>query len=137
MENTVIKNAGFHHVALYASDFDRTIEFYTKGLGCGYVRGWGEGDGRAAMLDFGGGNLLEIFAQGTTEEQKNARFIHLAIATSDPDGAYEAALKAGAKSMTPPADVTIQSEDQLPVRIAFVKGPDDEILEFFCDKSKA
>ena len=135
MENTVIQNAGFHHLALYASDFDRTIEFYCKGLGCGYVRGWGEGTGRAAMVDFGGGNLLEIFAKGTDKEQENARFIHLAIATTDPDGAYEAALKAGAVSVDPPKDVTIQAEEPMPVRIAFVKGPDGEILEFFCDKS--
>ena len=92
MENTVIQNAGFHHLALYASDFDRTMEFYCKGLGCGYDRGWGEGTGRAAMVDFGGGNLLEIFAKGTGKEQENARFIHLAIATTDPDRAYEAAL---------------------------------------------
>ena len=136
MENKVIKNAGFHHLALYASDFDRTMKFYLEGLGCNYVRGWGEGLGKVAMVDFGGGNLLEIFAKGSAEEQKNAKFIHLAIATTDPDGAYEAALKAGAKAVDPPKDVTIAAEEPMPVRIAFVKGPDDEILEFFCDKSK-
>ena len=135
MENTVIKGAGFHHLALYASDFDKTMDFYLKGLSCGYVRGWGEGKGRVAMIDFGGGNLLEVFAKGSSAEQQNARFIHLAIATTDPDGAYEAALKAGAKPVDPPKDVAIQAEEPMPVRIAFVKGPDDEILEFFCDKS--
>lgn len=95
MENTVIKNAGFHHIALYASDFDRSMKFYVEGLGCHYVRGWGEGENHIAMLDFGNGALIELFAKGTKEEQENARFMHLAIATTDPDGAYEAALKAG------------------------------------------
>lgn len=136
MENKVIQKAGFHHLALVTADFDRCLEFYLKGLGCSYVRGWGEGDGRAAMIDFGSGHLLEIFANGTKEEQQNARFLHLAIATPDPDGAYEAALKAGAKPMDPPKDVDIPSDPPMPVRIAFVYGPDGEILEFFCDKSK-
>ncbi len=135
MENKVIKNAGFHHLALIASDFDKTMKFYLDGLGCSYVRGWGEGKDRIAMIDFGGGNLLEVFARGNDGEQQNARFLHLAIATTDPDGAYEAALRAGAVSVDPPKDVVIQAESPMPVRIAFVKGPDDEILEFFCDKS--
>ena len=134
MENKVIQNAGFHHIALYASDFDRSLRFYTEGLGCNYVRGWGEGVNRAAMLDFGGGALIELFGKGTTEEQSNARFIHLAIATTDPDGAYRAALAAGATSVDPPKDVVIQSETPMPVRIAFVKGPDEEILEIFWAK---
>ncbi len=134
MENQVIPGAGFHHLALISSDFERSLKFYIEGLGCTYVRGWGEGKGRIAMVDFGGGNLLEIFARGEDAEQANVRFLHLAIATSDPDAAYEAALKAGAKSVDPPKDVDIQSDPVFPVRIAFVKGPDDEILEFFCDK---
>lgn len=135
MENKVIQNAGFHHLALYASDFERTMKFYMDGLGCHYIRGWGEGLGRVAMIDFGGGSLLEVFAKGSAEEQQNARFIHLAIATTDPDGAYEAALKAGAEALTPPKEVTIAAEEPMPVRLAFVKGPDGEILEFFHDKS--
>ena len=44
-------------------------------------------------------------------------------------------MKAGAKPVDPPKDVAIQAEEPMPVGIAFVKGPDDEILEFFCDKS--
>ena len=72
MENTVIKNAGFHHIALYASDFDRSMKFYVEGLGCHYVRGWGEGENHIAMLDFGNGALIELFAKGTKEEQVHA-----------------------------------------------------------------
>ena len=86
------------------------------------------------MVDFGSGHLLEIFARGNGGEQADPRFLHLAIATSDPDAAYEAALKAGAQPVDPPKDVDIQSDPVFPVRIAFVKGPDGEILEFFCDK---
>ena len=134
MENHVIPGAGFHHLALISSDFERSLKFYIEGLGCTYVRGWGEGKGRIAMIDFGSGHLLEIFARGNGGEQADPRFLHLAIATSDPDAAYEAALKAGAQPVDPPKDVDIQSDPVFPVRIAFVKGPDGEILEFFCDK---
>lgn len=134
MENSVIKHAGFHHLALISSHFEESIRFYTEGLGGKYVRGWGEGSKRIAMVDFGSGHLLEIFARGVDDEQQNPRFLHLAIATPDPDGAYEAALRAGAEPVDPPKDVVIQSETPFPVRIAFVKGPDGEILEFFCDK---
>lgn len=134
MENRVIPGAGFHHLALISSDFERSLKFYIEGLGCTYVRGWGEGQGRIAMVDFGSGHMLEIFARGSGAEQADPRFLHLAIATSDPDAAYEAALKAGAQPVDPPKDVDIQSDPVFPVRIAFVKGPDGEILEFFCDK---
>ncbi|MGI5893629.1 MAG: VOC family protein [Candidatus Merdivicinus sp.] len=134
MENQKIKHAGFHHLALISSNFEKSLQFYIEGLGCTYVRGWGEGTKRIAMVDFGSGHMLEIFARGTGEEQQEPRFLHLAIATPDPDGAYETALKAGAEPVDPPKDVVIQSETPFPVRIAFVKGPDGEILEFFCDK---
>ena len=132
----MIPGAGFHHLALISSDFERSLKFYIEGLGCTYVRGWGEGQGRIAMVDFGSGHLLEIFARGSGGEQADPRFLHLAIATSDPDAAYEAALKAGAQPVDPPKDVDIQSDPVFPVRIAFVKGPDGEILEFFCDKQQ-
>lgn len=137
MENKVIQKAGFHHLALYAADFERTMKFYLEGLGCQYVRGWGEGQDKVAMIDFGGGNLLEVFAKGSAEEQQNARFMHLAIATTDPDSAYEAALGAGAEPLTPPKDTVIEAEEPMPVRLAFVKGPSGEILEFFYDKSQS
>ena len=49
-------------------------------------------------------------------------------------GLRQNALKAGAASHIEPKDVTIQSNPPLDVRIAFVKGPSGEIIEFFHEK---
>lgn len=52
---------GFHHIAITAADFDRTIQFYAQGLGFSLKRSWGEPGSRAAMLDLGDGGCIEIF----------------------------------------------------------------------------
>ena len=131
MPNEKIKDAGVHHLALAASDYERSLKFYTEGLGFKLTHSWGEGSGRAALLDIGNGSHFEIFANGTAEASANEKFIHFAFSTSDPDGAYKNAIAAGALSHLEPQDVAIKSEPPLPVRIAFVKGPDGELLEFF------
>lgn len=134
MANKTIAGAGFHHIALRANDYDRTFDFYTKALGFEPKLCWGEGDSRAAMLDIGDGGCVEIFAGGS-KEQPAGMFWHLAFKTSDPDGAYEAAIKGGATSYKAPYDTVITGiQKSLPVRLAFVNGPDGELLEFFCEK---
>ena len=131
MANKKIPNIGVHHVAIKAFDFDKSIKFYTEGLGFEKVAEWGEGAGRAAMLDIGNGSHFEIFANGNANEQQDAKFAHFAFATSNPDVAYENALAAGAVSHMESKSLEIPSTPAMPVRIAFVKGPDGEVLEFF------
>ncbi len=128
---------GFHHVALKSGDFDRSLAFYTQ-LGLPVRAAWGEGDGRAAMLALGERGLLELFAGGTPQpgdvQGRAGAFLHLAIGTQDVDTAYQAALEAGAKPHTAPKDVTIPAQPPIQARIAFVEGPDGEVLEFFDEK---
>ena len=131
MSNKKVPNIGVHHLALAAVDFERTIKFYTEGLGFETVAEWGEGTGRAALLDIGNGSHFEIFANGTTNEEKDVKFVHFAFATTNPDVAYANALAAGAVSHMEPKSLDIPANPPLPVRIAFVKGPDGELLEFF------
>jgi len=131
MSNTKIPGAGSHHLAIASADFDASIKFYTEGLGMRQIASWGENEGRAALLDIGDGSHLEIFANGSAEAQSNERFVHFAFKTTDPDAAYANALAAGAKEKMPPKTLAIPSDPPLPVRIAFVFGPDNEVLEFF------
>ena len=131
MANKKIPNIGIHHLALASADYDKSVKFYIEGLGFEKVAEWGEGTGRACLLDIGNGSHFEIFANGTTNEEKDPKFWHFAFSTSDPDAAYANAIAAGAESYMEPKDVDIPATPVLPVRLAFVKGPDGELLEFF------
>ena len=126
----VLRN--FHHIAMRAKDFDATVKFYTEGLGLTAGSAWGEGDGRAIMLHVGDGNYLEVFAGGANEEKPEGSFLHLAFATDDCDAAFQRAIAAGATVRMEPKSLTIPSTPvPLPVRIAFCKGLDGEVIEFF------
>jgi glyoxylase I family protein len=124
---------GFHHVALKAYDFDKTVEFYTKGLGFERGISWGEGDGRAIMIDVGGGNYIEVFAGGKQEQGEGA-FIHIALKSNNCDADIEKAVNAGAVVTMMPQDVDIPSDPVKKVRIAFCKGLSGEVIEFFEEK---
>ncbi len=129
-----IAGIGFHHAGLSSSDLERSLRFYTEGLGGKLMRSWGEGTGRIAMVDMGGGAVLEIFANGQPVPEQNSRFVHLALHVDSPDEAYEKAMKAGASSYMEPQDMVLPSEPPCPIRVAFVKGPDGELLEFIHEK---
>jgi len=126
--NAKIGGGGFHHVALRAYDFDASVKFYTEVLGFQERVRWGEGDGRAAMLDTGDGNYIELFAGGTKEAKPEGAFFHLAFRSSDVDAATELARAAGMTITMEPRDVVLGG---IPARIAFFKGPDGEVLELF------
>lgn len=127
-----------HHVALKVADFEKSLNFYTKGLGMNLIKTWGEGTSSAAMIDIGDGTAIEMFAGGTKGELPENRagsFVHFAFAVESPDVWYERALSCGAVSKAAPADLLLEtSADPLDVRIAFVYGPDGEVLEFFHSK---
>lgn len=125
---------GFHHIALRVADFEASLRFYEEGFGFVRAYGWGEGDSRAALLDTGDGNYLEVFAGGKRapgEEAPDGALLHFALRTADVDGDYARALAAGARSHVEPKDVTLAGEPPTPVRLAFVKGPDGGVIEFF------
>lgn len=123
-----------HHIALKSSDIEKTLAFYTA-IGMHEVAEWGEGKGRTVMLDVGDGTRLEIFANGGDEFPPRGKWLHLALASEDVDASYAAALAAGATALTPPKTVDIPTAKPAPlsIRIAFVKGPDGEEVEFFAE----
>ena len=137
MSNDIIKGLGYAHMAIAAKDFDKSLTFY-KALGMKVYTQWGEGDSRIALLDTGNGDLVELFAQPDLNTGKMATpadgnpFLHFAFSAQNVDEAYRIALEAGATPLKPPAELPLQAHPiSLTLRIAFVKGPSGEELEFF------
>ena len=127
----IMKTLGFHHIAIKCQDLDRSIAFY-QALGIELERSWGEGDGRACMLHLGNGNYLELFAGGAPGDKPEGFVIHFAIRVDDTQAPFDLARSLGAPEVKPVTTLTIPSQPEpLPVTLAFVKGPDGEIIEFF------
>ena len=125
-----MKIEGCHHIGLCVTDMEKSRDFYTKGLG-GEVA-WQfpmAASGKVIyLISLGGDTLIELLPKGNGEEEVNARWAHLALKTDDTRSAYNQALAAGAKAHTEPQDKVLGA---VPVCNAFVKGPDDELIEFF------
>jgi catechol 2,3-dioxygenase-like lactoylglutathione lyase family enzyme len=134
---------GFHHVAIRAADFDATIRFYTEGLGC-KVRYRFAVPGRidrAAFLDTGDGRYIEVFGPGSTvqsegrrrrpdEEPTEGALLHFCLRVDDVEASYSRALAAGAVSRIEPRMAKLGGEPPAEVQIAFVTGPNGEVIEF-------
>ena len=137
----------FHHVALRATDFDRTVKFYTEGLGfkVHYEFAVPGRIDRAAFLDAGDGRYVEIFGPDSAvqsegrrrqpgEERTEGALLHFCLRVADTDAAYARALAAGAESRIAPRVSTLGQDPLVEVRIAFVTGPEGEVIEFFQSK---
>jgi catechol 2,3-dioxygenase-like lactoylglutathione lyase family enzyme len=122
---------GLHHVTIKAIDFDATVAFYADVVGLQPRHRWGIGDRRAVLMDTGDGSCLEIFAGGVELPVPDGAIAHFALRTNDVDSAIERVRQAGREIVMEPKDVDIQSDPVLPVRIAFFRGLDGEMVEFF------
>ena len=134
---------GFHHVGIRAVDFDESIRFYTEGLGFRVHLSFsvpGRID-RAAFLDTGDGRFLELFGQRSTvqaegrrrrpnEERTEGALLHFCLKVADADASFARAIKAGAESRIEPKAVRLGEDPVVDVRIAFVTGPNGEVIEF-------
>ena len=131
--NTVIPDAGFHHVAVLTADYQRSLGFYRDVLGMTTHAEWQAPDGRQlALLDIGDGSFVELIgaAAGAAvpSEPAGQPYLHLALRTSDPDAVWRRATGAGYNSVIDPKDVQL---GELSARIAFFNGPNGEVIEAF------
>lgn len=139
--NSALGGGGFHHVAVAARDFDRSVRFYTDVLGMTAKIGWGEPGKRALMLDTGDGNYIELFErpnQPPLPAGTEGTLLHLALRTNDTAAAMQRAKDAGCEvwmeTKTVPIQNTVRGNgtpEVVSVTIAFIKGPDGELIEFF------
>jgi glyoxylase I family protein len=138
-----MSSRGFHHVAIRAADFDATVKFYTVGLGCA-VRYEFSAPGRidrAAFLDLGDERFIEVFGPASTvqaegrrrrsdEEATEGALLHFCLRVADVEASYARALAAGATSRVAPRVANLAGDPPAEVRIAFVTGPNGEVIEF-------
>lgn len=124
-------NTGFHHIGLKYTDLDRSLKFY-QAIGLKEVTRWGNEGDEIVMMGMTDGGIIELLPYRGEEFAENGKWIHFAIKVDDVDNAYNTALAAGARSVTPPKTVPLESKpEKMSINIAFVKGPDGEELEFF------
>jgi glyoxylase I family protein len=133
---------GFHHVAIRAVDFDETIRFYTEGLGFRVHFPFavpGRID-RAAFLDAGDGRFVEVFGSRSVVQAEGPRrqpgqepaegaVLHFCLRVADTEASYARALAAGAVSRVEPGTRRLSEDPLVDVRIAFVVGPNGEVIE--------
>ncbi len=136
MSNEIIKGLGYAHIAIAAKDFDKSLTFY-RALGLKLYTTWGEKtaatDTRIALLDMGDGSLVELFAKpDLAGDGVGSPYLHFAFSVQNVEEAYRIALAAGATPLKPPAEMPLDSHPlRMTLRVAFVKGPSGEELEFF------
>jgi glyoxylase I family protein len=129
--NRKIRGCGFHHVSMRAKDLNKSIKFYSEGLGFIERFSWGNDLQRTILMDTGDGNYFEISQGDPNQSFVEGLFRHLALRVDDCNAALELARNVGAEITVEARDVTLSTEPPLQIRIAFFKGPDGEVIELF------
>jgi catechol 2,3-dioxygenase-like lactoylglutathione lyase family enzyme len=134
MPNPILGSGGFHHVCVKTRDWDRTLEFYRDVLGCTEKITWRSAPERAAMLDTGDGNYIEIFEDLAYLPAPNGSVVHFALRTTKLDEVAEHLRASGVKITVEPKDVTIATTNRagaVAIRVFFCEGPSGEAIELF------
>ncbi len=119
-------------MAIRTADFDRSLAFYTEVLGLEVKISWGMAPARAVMVHAGDSRYVEIFERGEAFEPGESTILHFALRTDDCAGMLGIVRDAGMEVTMETKDVDIDSVGGIvPVRIAFFKGPDGEVVELF------
>ena len=65
------------------------------------------------------------------EDRTEGALLHFCLRVADTEAAYARALAAGAESRVAPRTSVLCQDPLVEVRIAFVTGPEGEVIEFF------
>lgn len=118
---------GMHHVGIYVSDEHASLEFYRDKLGATVIRSFEIAPGKSNwIIDLGGGAVLELIPVATGESASTRGWAHIALEVDNAEAMYLKMLAAGA---TPWVAPTTEMDVGFPARLAFVQGPDGELIE--------
>ena len=121
---------GLHHVAIRSLDFDRTLRFYTETLGLKRKAAWITNGRRATLLEFAPATYLEIFERSKEEFSGEPPILHFCVRTDDVDALFARVKTDGWETKVDPKTVPVETDIGLmTLRLAFVAGPDGEIIE--------
>ena len=125
-----MRYSGLHHIGLYVRDMEKSLAFYTEGLGGRIILSFPMGDSGKdiVLVELAPGAVVELLPKGERFAEENFPWAHIALATSDARKAYRDALQAGAKSRHEPVHGATNGMEMVN---AFVTGPDGEVIEFF------
>jgi glyoxylase I family protein len=131
--NNVVKTCGLHHVTIQTRDWEESLRLYQEVLGMRVVVEFGPEDARMMLLDVGDGSHIELIAPKADtppvgSPAQSDPLVHLALATPDAAAAIEPVRAAGYEVTVEPKDVTLAGLD---ATVAFFKGPNGEVIEFF------
>jgi catechol 2,3-dioxygenase-like lactoylglutathione lyase family enzyme len=122
-------------VALTTSDYERSVKFYTEGLGIEPAQIWNNDQGQALILNMGKATL-EIFDETQAETidqieagQRISGQIRFALQVPDLKAAMERLLSHGARLVHPPVvtpwgDYNVRLEDPDGMQITLFQAPD-------------
>lgn len=134
MANPILGDTGFHHVSVKTRDWEATWRFYTETLGFTERITWRTAPQRAALLDAGNGNYLEVFEDLNYRGAADGSITHFALRTTRLDDVAARVRAAGMKITMEPKAVTIATTNgtpPVPIQIFFCEGPNGEVIEFF------
>ncbi|MEM9083856.1 MAG: SRPBCC family protein [Planctomycetota bacterium] len=142
-----------HHVSLFVSDLEASIKFYTAGLGLTLRERFEDITGQRAgeefpfkvasvFLEAGEERYVELHPAGQgAMVPPGFPLKHLALGVADVDSAYTRSLSAGASAIDipipdqhwdgTPLNVLMSGEHSEPMRMAFLQGPDGELIELY------
>ncbi len=131
---------GMHHVSLRVSDMDRSLAFYRDVMSLSLKTSFVLDGLRFAMLETGNDVYIELveMKQPVQSVGEHEVFWHLALRTDDLEKSLEAAVNAGCEITIPirPLDLLNNAtEKPWPIRVAFFRGPDGELIELLEDKT--
>ncbi len=131
---------GMHHVSLRVRDMERSLAFYRDILGFSPKTSFLLDGLRFAMLETGNDVYIELveMRQPVQSVGETEVFWHLALRTDHLEKSLEAAINAGCEVTVPirPLDLLNDvTQKPWPMRVAFFRGPDGELIELLEDKT--